>query len=405
MWRLLASLVAFPVLLVTYGWLTSPEGTLTGWAVVNVLLYPPIVVTSIALHEGGHALVARLLGLRVPRIDIGIGRRIARWRWRSTSISVHAFPLLGVTYLGADRIAGLKWRLWLTILAGPLTTALIGVGALGALDVGVIEASWPHQAVLKGPAIVEMFACLAIWLLVFNLLPLPLLRTGLRTDGVQLLRIPAADAREIEQLRLLPAVLEAEELSERDQFDAGYQVIRRAMETAPDSRVLRASLALMLMRREQLHDARALLLELLKDDDSLEVLVIRNNVAWVDFLIHADELREEADEHSALVLTRLKDAGFALGTRGAVLGWLGRHDEAIEMLQQAYLRNSSDVNRALNACSLACSLAATGRTDEARRWLERARTSHPSSPLLQRAEAAIEQALRHQSPGQGRLPV
>jgi len=104
-------------------------------------------------------------------------------------------------------------------------------------------------------------------------------------------RTPARTAGE---LRVLPAVLEAEDLAERDQFDAADHVIRR----------------------------------------------------------------------SALVVTRLKHAGFALGTRGAVLGWLGRHDEAIEVLQQAYVRNSSDAHRDLNACSLACSFAATGRTDE-----------------------------------------
>src|SRR5437868_14878501 len=119
MWRLLAGLVAVPAMLVGCGWLFSPAGTLTGWAVVNVLVYPLIEVTSIALHEGGHALVARWLGLHVMRVEIGIGRRIARWRWRSTSISVHAFPLLAVTYLVADRVSGLRWRVCLTILAGP----------------------------------------------------------------------------------------------------------------------------------------------------------------------------------------------------------------------------------------------------------------------------------------------
>lgn len=392
MWRLLAGLVLLPVLVVFSGWLFSPAGTLTGWAVVNVLVFPLIEVASIALHEGGHALAARLLGLRVPRIDIGIGRRIVRWRWRSTSITVHAFPLLGLTFVGADRISGLKWRLWLTILAGPIATALIAAGALAVLDVGVAEASWPQHAVLTGPAIVEMVAFQSIWLLVINLLPLQLLRAGFRSDGAQLLAIPMADARDIEELRILPAVLEAEELSEGDHFAAAYDVIRRAMETAPGSRALRNSLAIMLMRRDQLHEARTLMLELLSDDDSPFALTIRNNVAWIDYLIHADELREEADEHSARAQAGLKDAAFALGTRGAVLGWLGRHDEAIEMLQQAYHRNGSDVNRALNACELTISLAAIGRIDEATRWFERARAGHPSSPLLRRAEAALEQA-------------
>ena len=394
MWRLLGGFVALPLLLAGSGWLFSPPGTMTGWAVANVLLYPLIAVASIALHESGHALVARLVGLRVPRIDIGIGRRVAKWRWGRTSICVHAFPILGLTYLGADRVSGLKWRLWLAILAGPVTTAFIAAAAVAALDAGLIDAAWPQRAVLKGPAMLEMVAFQAIWFVVLNLLPLPLSGTQFKSDGTQLRWIPTADGQEILELLVMPAVFEAEELRERDQFDAAFHVISHALETSPDSWVLKNFLAVLLMQRDQLHEARALMLELLKDDVSgarvPQALVLRNNVAWIDFMIYGDELREEADENSLLALVGLEDAAFVLGTRGAILGWLNRHDEAIEMLERAYLRNSSDANRALNACSLACSLAATGRTDEARRWFERARASHPSSPLLGRAEAAIE---------------
>ena len=52
MWPLLAGLVALPVVRVEWGWLSQPAGTITGWAVVNVLVYPLIQVTSIGLHEG-----------------------------------------------------------------------------------------------------------------------------------------------------------------------------------------------------------------------------------------------------------------------------------------------------------------------------------------------------------------
>lgn len=404
MWRLVAGLVALPALLIGSGWLFLPAGTITGWALVNLLLYPVIVVPSIALHECGHALVARLLGLHVPRIEIGISRRIARWRWRSTSIILNALPILGVTYLGADRSSGLRWRLWLTILAGPLTTLLIAIVALAALDVSVFEAFWPQQAVLQGPAIVELVAFQAIWFLVLNLLPFPLVGTHLGSDGTQLRRIPTADGREIEELLVMPAIFEAEELRDSD-VDAAYHIICRAMETAPNSWALRNILALLLMQREQLSEARVLMLGLLEDQDSVArpplALLIRNNLAWTDFLIGADELRDEADENSLVALVGFEDEGFALGTRGAILGWLGRHAEAIEMLQKAFLRNSDEVNRALNACSLACSFAATGSTTEATRWIERARASDPASTLLPRAEAAIERAVKADATGEG----
>lgn len=387
---MVAGLVSFPVLLVETAVLLPPESTLTWWALFNILVYPVIVALCMLAHEGGHAVVARAVGLQVPRIDLGVGRRIARWRWRQTVVSINAFPILGLTFVGADSAEGLRWRVWLAILAGPVVTAVIASISIALLDVGVTELLWPRHAIVIGPAILELIAFHTIWSLVLNVLPLQVfVGHGFRNDGTQLLRIPRVHDEEIRELVVVSAVLEAEELRESDQFDAAHEVISRALQTAPNSRALRNTLAILLMHREQLHEARALLLDLVQDKDSLETLALRNNLAWVDFLIHSDDLRSEADESSSLAQQRFKYAAFALGTRGAVLGWLGRHDEAIEMLKNAYARNSSPGNRALNACSLACSLAAKGQTAEAERWLSQARVHHPKCPLLMRAEAAI----------------
>jgi len=143
--RVLVGLFVLPLLLVESAVLFS-SAAWTGWAIVNVLIYPLIALACLAIHEGGHAIVARMLGLHVPRIDVGIGRRVARWRWRRTLVSLHTFPLLGMTYLGAERVAGLRWRLWLTILAGPIAHALVVAASLALLHVGVTEILWPCTA-------------------------------------------------------------------------------------------------------------------------------------------------------------------------------------------------------------------------------------------------------------------
>src|SRR5687768_3627017 len=103
-----------------------------------------------------------------------------------------------------------------------------------------------------------MVAFQAIWFVVLNLLPLPLSGTQFKSDGTQLRWIPTADGREILELLVMPAVFEAEELRERDQFDAAFNVISRALETSPDSWALKNFRAVLLMQRDQLQEARAL---------------------------------------------------------------------------------------------------------------------------------------------------
>jgi hypothetical protein len=124
--------------------------------------------------------------------------------------------------------------------------------------------------------------------------------------------------------------------------------------------------------------------------------LVRNNLAWTNFMIGDAALLAEADELSSAVLAQRRNTPFAMGTRGAILGWLGRHDEAIVMLEKAFVRTPTASHRASLACCLAISFAALAisrealfyRTD-AERWLERARALHARCPLLERAAAAV----------------
>lgn len=78
-----------------------------------------------------------------------------------------------------------------------------------------------------------------------------------------------------------------------------------------------------------------------------------------------------------------------MGTRGAVLRWMGRHDEAIALLERAF-PHVKPRDRAQIACSLAISWAAIGWPSEALYWLGLARVNHASCPLLAEATAAVD---------------
>lgn len=387
--RLIFSLFLMPVLLLETSVFSSAHAT--PWLIVNALAYPPIIAASIALHEAGHAAVARLLGLRVPAVHLGFGRRIARWRWGAMRIQVNAFPYLGFTFLGADHLRRVRTRLWLVTLAGPLVTLAIVWLALVLGELCMRDVVWPCGAMIAGPAPSFIIGFANLWLLVWNVVPLRFTGVSAGNDGMSLFRLPFTSDDVLRDLLVMPAVLEAAEQLEDGDLDATQRALADGLALAPRSWALRNVTALLQQRRGELREARAATAALIAElpPNTGYEWPLRNNLAWADFRIRDPDLLAEADQHSAAVHQRFRHVGWALGTRGAVLGWLGRHDEAIDLLEQAFLRNPAPVNRALNAACLAISCAALGRTDEAKRWLRRAEALDTACPLLAEATAAV----------------
>ncbi len=395
--RLILGLFAPPLLLLEISVLRGQP--LSAWVLVNTVVFPVLLALSIVLHEAGHAIAARLLGLEVPRIELGQGRRLFQWRWGRTRLALNAFPSAGFTYLAADGVGGVRGRLWLTIAAGPLVTAAIWGAALhGAPPSSVGEAIFPTVAFTRGLAVTEVLAFVNGWLLVFNLVPLPTLKwlpLG-KNDGARLLSVPFAPQRELDMMAISAAVAEAEELRCSGDLPGALRVLETALARSPGSWVVRNSLAIVRLQQGELAAARDLFLELLDEEPPVPALrwLIRNNLAWADFRLRREDLRGEADTHSTAAHSRFPRAPFALSTRGAVLVWLGRAAEAVPLLERAYAMNSEPVNRALNACCLVLAATSRGQHEAARLWLARARENHPASELLPEAEAAVETLAR-----------
>jgi regulator of sigma E protease len=53
------------------------------------------IALMITVHETGHFLVARAVGIKVEVFAIGWGKAIKRWRWQHTEIRINIFPLGG----------------------------------------------------------------------------------------------------------------------------------------------------------------------------------------------------------------------------------------------------------------------------------------------------------------------
>ncbi|QRK04729.1 site-2 protease family protein [Archangium violaceum] len=101
----------------------------------------------VALHELGHLVAARLLGIRATRYTLGFGPAVLTWRLRGTDYVLGAVPLGGSARIhgmnphepGLDPAdptsfsAQRPWKRLLVLLAGPLANWLFALGILFTL--------------------------------------------------------------------------------------------------------------------------------------------------------------------------------------------------------------------------------------------------------------------------------
>jgi hypothetical protein len=91
-------------------------------------------IPLLALHEGGHAAAAALLGWRVGRVVVGVGASIGRFRVGTAAVEVRLLPVEGFALCVPTRLRLPHLESALIYLAGPAVEALVAVGV--ALAVG-----------------------------------------------------------------------------------------------------------------------------------------------------------------------------------------------------------------------------------------------------------------------------
>src|SRR3712207_9397685 len=76
-----------------------------------ILSFILILGAAVVLHEFGHFIVAKLLGIRVETFSVGFGKRIWGKRWGTTDYRLSLIRLGGYAKLGGDESnAGLEQR-------------------------------------------------------------------------------------------------------------------------------------------------------------------------------------------------------------------------------------------------------------------------------------------------------
>jgi hypothetical protein len=352
-------------------WDSDRSAAAVGFSAANMALAPLVCLLISALGQFVTTCVARLLGDRVVTVLLGLGPQLFGLRISSTFVSLRAFPFAGFNVIVTTRKRGQTARALVATLAciASLTALLIAV-------VCVRDASWTSlkQGLATGIAwdMLIVIAC----------------ASGL------LWSVNAIESTFKEEVRKARRALGYAASAQRYEMDGAYDLAiaeaRRGLEDSPDNLMLLLVVATSTNAKGE--DALTLVEPLLSRNDVSAYLkpVVLNLWAWVCLVRGDDNLRAAADDASREALAAHPKSASLLDTRGHVLLWNGRHDEAEVHLKRAYELADRDSTYASAAAGLAMLCTAKDRPEEAAMWLQRGRDHDPDNVMMVRAVAAVE---------------
>lgn len=351
----------------------------------GIILFIVFLSAIIIPHELGHALMARLLGMRVFMIVVGSGRTLKKLQLLGFTWEFKQFPLYGFTICCAKSAQFYRLKRLLVTLSGPAVNfGLLLLALYSYRSFSVIE-SWsiPFMPFAS-------FAFANLWMLLFNLAP-HRYKTAygkFRSDGLSLLAIPFSSNADMHQNIVFYYALEGLELRKTGQLSQALQWYQKALSVYPEDTTILNDYALTLLDSEQFEEARAIynrIIEKQVPNAQLKAIVL-NNIAYTDILIGEKTLLEEADAASSQAFESCPWIPAIKGTRGMVLVELGQLDEGIRLLMDALGKNEELQNKALNTAYLAIAEARMGNIIRAQQYLETTSQFDSDCLLLKRAQ-------------------
>lgn len=236
----LAALVALAAIAVVE---RSPGGALTGLGGALVGLLAILAASQVGLLAG-----VPLVGMRVQRIVVGIGPRLAEWSRPGRTLVLRAVPVVLAVGVRATR-APVRRRMWWSAFCS----------AVAELVVVVLAAGWSAG----GGAFAHGFAIACVGELVHALLPR---RTAAGTStGWLLFRLPWVGAEEARQLEAAPLVGEAVEAAQRGELATAERLADQLREAYPELRSALAARLFVLEARGRYAEAMVLAVKLASD--------------------------------------------------------------------------------------------------------------------------------------------
>jgi len=355
-------------LLVAYNNKISPH-----FFVVNLLVLIAFIYLDIYIHEFGHVIAAKLVGIGVNGVIIGNGKELSRKTLFGIPLVITNNFVGGFTIMGSIERKLLKLRFAFFIAGGVLLQSLL----IASCAVLLGTKDWTYLYA-NGTSVTTMFVISNLLLIATNLFPRHINVCGIRmpNDGLRLLKAPFLKEQDIHELLFADRIFKANELFAKKEYRAAATAYEKCIEECPSLPILRLNLSVALLKLFNLEKAETMLLQLSREAGIDKVsCLIYNNLAWINLLYYTDEAIEKADDFSKKAFELNSKVNAIIGTRGSVLIALGRFNEGIELLSRiTNIRKEIDTrtNNATNFIFLAYGYFMTNKGDEGCKYLNRA---------------------------------
>ncbi|MDH5639042.1 MAG: site-2 protease family protein [Nitrospinota bacterium] len=351
---------------------------------LNIIIFFPLLYLSIVIHEMGHVLAGVASGMEILRVQIGIGRKLFKFRLFGIE-----FAFLtgwgGLTFTGDVPQAFVKTRFFIMI-AGGVTAQIGAVGCAVAL----MGTAWLNGMENLGLFPVHIFVGINVFLVAFNLIPFTYLGAGtpLSTDGRLLAQIPFLSDEQTEDYMASAYINRSHALIMSSDFVGAEKILLEGVAAHPSSKILKINLASSLIPQGRCQEAEPVLANAMENEPPpLTAAMLRLNLAAVWLFDGSFEGIEKAMEYSEKAYADLAKMHGAAVIRGAALMEAGKTDEAMAILaEQVHLAKPLHMltNDSVGHIYLAYGYHLKGEVEKGRELIEKVEASlEPLSPYDQ----------------------
>ncbi len=342
-----------------------------------VVLTYVIAYFSIFVHELGHAIAARFVGMRMLTFSIGGGVRQKVFRIGRYVMFFRPFPSEGhIRFIPTD-LAHYRKKLALVLVAGPATNIFIGIGAIW------FGLTYFDQMPVELNRVLRLVAVINLTMGVMNLWPSTVQhgQSTINTDGSQLLGIRTLKNEDIQQLLDIGPLVHFElEFFWGDKNKALRHLKKVALDVnAPIE--YQVSLTAAYAEASQIVEAIHLGRQLLSRKDlSIEHrAVLENNLAFALIMDADHEDLKTADALSQSAMSVLPMQLEIVMTRAAVLAKLNNYEAVLKLLDDKRFVLLNITHQATVAVQKAVAFASLGQGECAVQELRKALDLEPDN--------------------------
>lgn len=345
----------------------------------------------IAVHEAGHWLAGRLVGIRTSRFLVGSGWRLLQFRRPTFELLWSAYPTHGYVQPHPSPHLVSFPRTTIYYLGGIAAELIVAALVWVALrDNQLLHWVWINPVARYVLLVLILQFAVTIYSSAYPAW-VEIGSSQQPNDALQIVHHWKARDQWNARTRYYADVAQYNQIARQGDTataEVAFNVLSANYPNEPDLRLLTSGV---LASKGQYSEARKLIEELLKQ----EPLAAAQRAHYIDHLITLflnygiSEWAAEIDRWSYDALLAAPDSVTLRGTRGSVLAELGRNHEARTLLDEVLAETDANIDRVFCHAYLAWLDAQETRQGSARKHLQKAKAFALPLPAIERIEKKI----------------